>query len=139
MLCFVCVAPQQPENKLREQSRCILKCRIEVCCVCFLFVVWFCGGSLISIRPIWVYRGAAAGIALVGIPAVQRVTGSVLAAMPTAVRIVLLDDRWLLLDNLQMCEIGWDLLGIERVLKGCTEKNVFWSLDLFSSWSKKYC
>jgi len=98
--CIVCVAPQQPENNLREQIRCILKCRIEVCGVCLLFDCLFYGGSLISIRPIWVYRGATAGVALVGIPSMERVAWSVLTAMPTAIRIVLLDNRWLLLDDL---------------------------------------
>lgn len=50
---------------------------------------------LISIRPIRVNSGAAARVPLVVstiLSAVQRVPRPVLTAMPTAVRIILLDD-----------------------------------------------
>lgn len=77
--------------------------RVELCvsvcvfvCVC---VLWQIG--LISIRPIRVYRRAATSVALVRISAVQRVTGAILTAMPAAIGIVLLNDRGLLLNDLQ--------------------------------------
>lgn len=91
----------------------VQSCLLCVCsCSCSVFSSNACdfvcvcvpasSSTSVSIRPIRVYRRAAAGVALVVAvaAAVQRIPRSVLAAVPAAIRIVLLDDGRLLLDDL---------------------------------------
>lgn len=87
-----------PEKFVRAEQKMQIECRVDCVSVC-VCVLWQIG--LISIRPIRVYRRAATGVALVRIASMQRVTGTILTAMPAAIGIVFLNDRGFLLNDLQ--------------------------------------
>lgn len=59
--------------------------------------------KLISIRPIRVYCWTATCIAFImSITSVQRISWTVLASVPAAIRIIFFNDWWFLFNNLQL-------------------------------------